>query len=329
MEIAISTIPVLIFLMFLFVMDSFKLVSTKLLGISFFWGVAAAIISYAINNQLIGNSQEALTAYSKYQAPIIEEAIKAISVFILIKINKIGFTIDAIVYGFATGAGFSLAENIYYLAMNPDPNLLIWIIRGFGTAIMHGGCTALFAMVTVGGINRHKISATNILAGLLTASLLHSLFNHFYIDPVIQAVGTIVIVPAIFVTIFLYNEHSLKKWLEMEFYSEVELLSKINKGQISQTKAGEYIKTLKEKFSPDSILDMYCYLSLYLELSVKAKRNIMLRESGLEPPVEPDISQKLAELAQLRKNIGKTGELTLAPLVKMKYNDLWKLKQLH
>lgn len=328
MDIAISTIPVLIFLVFLFALDSFKLVTIKLLTISFAWGIVAALISYYTNSCLLSNTGSNLQTYSSYIAPILEEVLKAASVIMLIRFKKIGFSIDAIVYGFATGAGFSLAENIYYLTMNPDPNLLIWIIRGFGTAIMHGGCTALFAMVTLGGINRQKISPANIFAGLFTAYLLHSLFNQFHIDPVLQAIGTAIIIPAIFVATFHYNEKSLRKWLEMEFFSEIELLSRIKKGEISQTKAGEYIISLKERFRPDAILDMYCYLSLYLELSVKAKRNIMLRESGLEPPQEEDIEQKLAELSQLRKNIGKVGELTLAPLVKMKYNDLWKLKQL-
>ncbi|MDD2491536.1 MAG: PrsW family glutamic-type intramembrane protease [Bacteroidales bacterium] len=328
MDIAISILPVILFLVFLFAMDSFKLVSYKLLSFSIVWGVFAAILSYFINSYLLLDSANSFTVYSRFQAPVIEELLKALSVLFLVSLKKIGFSIDAIVYGFATGAGFSLAENLYFLTANPDPNLLVWVIRGFGTAIMHGGCTALLAMIIVGGINRHRIAFTNILAGLIIATSLHSLFNHFYIDPVLQTLGVVVVIPVLFILIFHFKEKGLRKWLDMEFYSEIELLSKINKGEVSNTKAGEYLKSLRERFRPEAILDMYCYLALYLELSIKAKRNIMLRESGLEPPTESDIEQKLKELAQLRKNIGKIGELTLAPLVKMKYNDLWKLKQL-
>jgi len=32
-----------------------------------------------------------------------------------------------------------VAENLYYLASLPDTGLIVWVIRGFGTAILHGG----------------------------------------------------------------------------------------------------------------------------------------------------------------------------------------------
>jgi hypothetical protein len=102
----------------------------------------------------------------------------------------------------------------------------------------------------------------------------------------------------------------------------------INKGQFRNTKAGEYLTSLKSKFKGEVILDMYCFIGLYLELSIKAKRNIMLKESGFPPIIEPDINNKLTELKQLRKQIGTVGELTLAPLIRMNYRDLWKLKSL-
>jgi hypothetical protein len=104
-----------------------------------------------------------------------------------------------------------------------------------------------------------SITILNILTALVSASIIHSLFNHFYFSPVLQTIGTITLIPALFVLIFNYNERALRKWLEIEFSSEVELLSRINKGDVSSTKAGEYLKSLKSKFPPESILDMYCW----------------------------------------------------------------------
>jgi len=54
----------------------------------------------------------------------------------------------------------------------------------------------------------------------------------------------------------------------------------------------------------------------------------MLKESGFEAIVEPDLQDKLYELRQLRKQIGKTAEITLSPLIKLNYRSLWKLKTL-
>jgi hypothetical protein len=76
------------------------------------------------------------------------------------------------------------------------------------------------------------------------------------------------------------------------------------------------------------LLDIYCFFSLYLELSIKAKRNLMLRENGFPVIPEPDIKDKLKELYQLKKQIGQAGELALLPLVRMRHRELWELSQL-
>ena len=49
--------------------------------------------------------------------------------------------------GFAVGTGFAFVENLYYLYTFPEANIGTWIVRGFGTAMMHGGTTAVFAMM--------------------------------------------------------------------------------------------------------------------------------------------------------------------------------------
>jgi hypothetical protein len=55
---------------------------------------------------------------------------------------------------------------------------------------------------------------------------------------------------------------------------------------------------------------------------------MMLRENGFPPIREDDMEEKLQELHALKKQIGKVGEITLAPLIRMNYRDLWKLSML-
>jgi protease PrsW len=328
MNAVFSLLPVLLFLLFLFVLDSFKLIIKKILFLCIVWGIASAVLSYLTNTFTVQLFNLGFENQSRYVAPAIEELLKILFVMLLIKQKRIGFLIDAAIYGFAAGAGFALAENIYYLYNNHNPNMLIWIIRGLGTAIMHGGCTALFALIVIGAKSRKASLAFNFVAAAGLAYLIHSLFNHFYVAPIIQTAGIIIILPIIFIAIFQYNEKQLHNWLEIEFANEIELLNMINKGRFINTKAGEYLASLNSKFKGEVILDMYCFIGLYLELSIKAKRNMMLKESGFQPIFETDLADKLLELKQLRKQIGKIGELTLAPLVRMNYRDLWKLKTL-
>jgi RsiW-degrading membrane proteinase PrsW (M82 family) len=328
MNVIIALIPVLLFLLFLYLLDSFKLVIKRQLVICMSWGVASATLAYFLNTFILNQLQLSFDLLSKYIAPLIEEVLKIAIILVLIKNKRIGFIIDAAIYGFAAGAGFALAENIFYLYTNNDPNMLIWIIRGLGTSVMHGGCTALFALMIIGAESRYASKVFNFVLALGVAYIIHSLFNHFYVNPTIQTVGIIIVLPVLFIIIFNLNEKQLQDWLEIEFANEIELLNMINKGQFKTTKAGEYLSSLKSKFKGEVIFDMYCYISIYLDLSIKAKRNIMLKESNFPPFIEPDINNKLTELKQLRKQIGKTGELTLAPLIRMNYRDLWKLKTL-
>ena len=328
MEILLSILPVLLFLIFLFLLDSFKLVQKKILVFAVLWGIISAGLAYMLNNYIIDLSQLSLETYSKYIAPGTEEIIKSLFIFVLISRKKIGFMIDAVVYGFAVGTGFALVENSLYIYNFPDVSIAVGIIRGFGTAFMHGGCTALLALMLINSKNTEASFLKHSFIAFIAIYLIHSAFNHFYVHPLLQTVGIIVLLPLIFILIFNRNEKQLQHWLEMEFSSEIELLQMINKGQLSETRAGEYLTSLKTRFSPEIIVDMYCYIRLYLELSIKAKRNLMLRENGFPMIQEDDIEDKLQELHVLKKQIGKVGEITLAPLIRMNYRDLWKLSLL-
>lgn len=328
MEIVFCLFPVILFLLFLFLLDSFKLVIRKYLFMALIWGTLSAVLAYFSNTFFSEFSHLKFDIISKYFAPATEEIIKSLFVFWLISRKRIGFMIDAAIYGFAIGAGFALVENVLFLNNQSDSNILIWIIRGFGTALMHGGCTSLLSVIIIGAKSRGSTLFLNTPIAFFVAYIIHSTFNHFYIDPVIQTLGIIVVFPVLFILIFKYNEEQLKNWLELELSSEVELLNMIMKGHLLSTHSGAYLESIKNKFNGETILDLLCYVRIYLELSIRAKRNLMLKEVGFPIIIEHDVAEKLNEIAHLRKQIGKVGELTLSPLIRMNYRDLWKLNSL-
>lgn len=327
--IAFGFFPVLLFLLCLFLLDSFKLVSVKWLVITLLWGVASAVIAFFLNTTAVdafGLEQDTLT---RYVAPVIEELIKASLILVMVARRQIGFMIDAAIYGFAVGTGFALAENLwYYIQLGDDFHMLLAVIRGFGTAIMHGGVVAIAAIILTEGVQRnHKVAVAGA-TGIIIAIVLHSAFNHFIFNPLLMTLLIIVLLPLIFYAVFIYTIKHLQDWLEVEFSNEVDMLSMMRKGQFRDTRAGQYLATLKEHFPPETMVDMYWFFSLYLELSIKAKRNLLLKESGFPAMKEPDIKEKLAELKTLRKQIGKAGEMALLPLVRMSHRELWELNQL-
>ena len=52
MKMVFSVFPVLLFLVFLFLMDSYKLVIKKMIAFSLLWGCVCALFSYLINSFL-------------------------------------------------------------------------------------------------------------------------------------------------------------------------------------------------------------------------------------------------------------------------------------
>lgn len=327
MIIAFALVPVVLFLTCLYLLESFKLVSRRLLAGCLVWGVVSAVICFFVNRFIGDYFQPGPDSLSRYVAPVTEEFFKMLLLVLLIIRQKIGFMIDASIYGFAIGTGFALAENSwYFLQLGSDFHAVLAIVRGFGTALMHGGTVALCAVVFIEGAQRGR-GLYGALLGLGAAIILHGTFNHFILNPLIQTLLIISLLPLAFYLVFIWANKHLRQWLEVEFSSEVDMLGMMRRGQFRDTKAGNYLASMREHFPPEALVDMYCFFSLYLELSIKAKRNMLLKESGYPPIVEGDIKDKLAEFRQLRRQIGKAGEMSLMPLVRMDYRQLWKLNQ--
>jgi hypothetical protein len=73
---------------------------------------------------------------------------------------------------------------------------------------------------------------------------------------------------------------------------------------------------------------MICLLRIHLELSMRAKGVLMMREAGMDSEPDPDIQDKFNELHYLEKNIGKSGMLALSPFLHQSSQDLWQIHML-
>jgi RsiW-degrading membrane proteinase PrsW (M82 family) len=340
-RILVSLLPVILFLLVLIYLDSFKLVKIPLIIQTIFAGCIAAGISYLINIYMLENSVIELSTYSMYIAPLIEESLKASFIIYLITKGKVGFMIDAAIYGFAIGAGFAIVENIYYLSSINQSNLIVWFIRGFGTAVMHGGTTTIFAIITKNIIDQKKeIRLLGFLPGLLAAILyhfipgfvfafgIHSFFNHFVLSPVLLTLLQLVLLPLIIAFVFYRSEKTLTDWMEKGMDTDVEMLEQINEGKLSETHVGQYLTSLNENFTGTVIADMLCYIRNHLELAIQAKGVLLMKQSGLPVIIDEETRGKFEELKFLEKSIGPTGKMAIAPILHNSTRDLWQLYML-
>jgi len=326
---AVSVVPVFLFLGALVLLDSYKLIALRAILLAVAAGAAAALTGYAVNNFLRPSLGLDMSHYSVYVAPVVEELLKAMYIVWLLRRNKVGFVVDAATYGFAVGTGFAFFENIYYLPLHPNPIIWTWIVRGFGTALMHSGSTAIFAMISRTLLNRTPVFRLSLmLPGLAVAIVLHSLYNQFLVSPLL-ATGLIVLVfPYIVMFLFQKSERETRSWLGTGFDTDQELLRVMRAGQVSDTPVGRYLKGLRTSYPPEVIVDMMCMLRLRAELGIRAKGILLMREAGFEAEPDPSLPAKLEEVGYLEQSIGRLGMRALKPFVHTSTQDLWQLNLL-
>lgn len=323
----VGLLPVLIFLVVLVWMDSYKLVRLgTVLTVIAIGGLLAWAAMY-LNGWLLGALGMELRPYSRYVAPLVEEGLKALVIIYLFRSSRIGFLVDAAIMGFAVGAGFAFVENLHYLQVQGSAHMAVWIVRGFGTAIMHGGVAALFAIISQTLTERQmKINPLYYLPGFAVAALLHSTFNHFLVAPVLQAVGTLLVLPPLLLLVFQRSARAMHEWLELDFDADAQLITMITSGEFTESKIGRFLDDLRSKFEGPVVVDMLCYLRVYTELAIRAKAALMARENGIELPVGERTREKFEELRFLEKSIGKTGCLAMKPFLLMERKDLWQMQ---
>src|SRR4029078_10097389 len=232
----VSVVPVFLFLGALVLLDSYKLIALLAILLAVGAGAVSAVASYNVNISLMQNIGLSLRHYTVYVAPVVEEILKSAYLVWLLRRHKVGFVVDAATYGFAVGTGFAFLENIYYLPVHPNPTIWTWFVRGFGTALMHGGTTAIVAMISRRLLDRAQTFRLSLmLPGLLVAIVLHSLYNAFLVAPFL-ATGLIVLVfPYIVMFLFQQSERETKNWLGTGFDTDQELLRVMRAGQLSDT----------------------------------------------------------------------------------------------
>lgn len=324
-----SILPVILFLGALVLIDSYKLVALRAVMLSVGAGVLAALASWAANVWLADALALDRARYTMYVAPFVEELLKAGYVVYLLRAHRVGFVVDAAIHGFAIGTGFALLENLYYLLVTAEATLWTWIVRGCGAAIMHGGATAIVAMVAK--TFQHRADAFrlhHLLPGLGVAIVLHSLYNHFLVNPLLATALIALVFPALSVAVFQHSERETQSWLGTGFDTDQELLRVIRSGQMGETRVGRYLKTLRTSFPPEVLVDMMCLLRLRVELSIRAKGALLLKEAGFDVPHDPTLAATFEELRYLEKSIGRTGLLAMAPFVAAGTRDLWQLHML-
>jgi RsiW-degrading membrane proteinase PrsW (M82 family) len=323
-DIVLAFCPVIVFLGALLLMDRFRLVRPASVALAIGYGAAAAIVCLSVNHYLLQSLHVPSAVVTRYVAPVIEESAKALLVVAVIATGRVAFLVDVAVEGFAVGTGFALVENFNYLQAMPDASIVVWAVRGLGTAVLQGAATAIFGMVFKAFVERRSDRTwMALLPGWSAAVVLHSVFNHRLLPPVAQTCLILIVMPLATLWAYSRSERATREWIGAGLDLDVALLDLVSSEAFGVTRFGQYLRRLRERFPGSTIADMYCLLRLELELSIQAKAMLLAREAALDLPVDEDLDAVFDEHESLQRTIGRVGLLALKPLHVTGRRDRW------
>jgi RsiW-degrading membrane proteinase PrsW (M82 family) len=332
----LALIPVLVLLAVFDWLDAFELVNIKEILVLLLLGGIAASLSWPVSGRLLDTLPIGFSNYSRFVAPWIEEAIKGAMIIVLFRMNKIGYKLDAVIAGFAIGAGFSMVENIIYLLRFPDYGAGTWLVRGFGTAVMHGATLAVLAAIAHEFAERETREAAAdfdfhlwwFVPGYFIAVAMHAAFNQFPDRPLVAMLGAIIVAPLVLIAIFYFGAREAERWLVAELAEHRDALDALRGGRWPDGGAGQKVAALASRLDAEGAKRIRRYWELQAWLVAEAEETMMEEATGDAEFNSSEVRAAFAELDGLKRALGRSTLAALQALLPFSRNDQWEVAEL-
>jgi len=332
----IATAPVLVLLAVFDRLDVFNLINLRDISRLLATGGAAALIGLVGNWIVMGSVHGGNDLYIRYVSPVLEESLKAAPIIALFYFNRLGFKLDTAIAGFALGAGFSVIENVWFLITAADANVSAWLVRGFGTAVMHGSATAIFAVIShemterqaEGHAEGYRFNPLLFLPGLAVAIVIHSAFNHFPDRPLLIMALTMLLAPLTLFFTLARSEQATTQWLRNDEAAHRQALDDIRAGRFAESESGRAIHELANRFGPAMSAEAFAYLELKTELILRAEELIRASFEASAGDIGDAEREKFGRLEALEQRLGKPVINAINSRLGFTRNDLWELGRL-
>ncbi len=332
----LALIPVLILLAIFNWFDAFELMSFKEILFLLLLGSLGAVAAYPLSGRMLDTLPIGFSNYSRFVAPWIEEAIKAVIVIGLFRFNRIGYKLDAVVSGFAIGAGFSVLENIFYLTIFPNYGTGVWLVRGLGTAVMHGTTAAIIAATAHEFAERETRGAAGdfdfrlrwFIPGYLGAVAYHTLFNQFPEQPLLAMIGAAMVAPIAIMFIFQFGTAEAQQWLETERAQHQAQLAALESGGWPDGSSGRMIAALADRLGPGAEQRIRAYWRAQAWLVSEAERVMVAEASGDVTIDRAKVAATFAELHAAKRALGRSSFAALRRMLPFSRNDYWEVSEL-
>jgi RsiW-degrading membrane proteinase PrsW (M82 family) len=309
-----------VFLLIIYTLDLYASRTFRLVMLCFAWGGIGGVgLAYVFNTYvsipLIRNQGwDSVWLYVAF-APFAEEILKSLVLLYVSRRSEFTYFVDGAIYGFASGIGFSIAENFFYIIYFPTSGIALPLVRSFSVCLMHGAASALVG-AAIGRFRFQKRSGRGLamLGGWGAAILLHGFFNSvaktYWLS---DLVGEAAVVPvqvglglagvgliALFISLGLREQ---RQW----FAETLDRKSGVTGAEVRAAQAYSSIDDVLEpivKQFPAQAEQVSALLLHQAQMGIKRKVQQQLDDEKLQRQLEKEIAQLQAEMEALRKEIG-------------------------
>jgi hypothetical protein len=166
------------------------------------------------------------------------------------------------------------------------------------------------------------------LPGYIVATLIHLVFNQFPDRPGMVMLATFVLAPAILLGLLRFGESETQKWLAEESEGHRRWLEEWQGGGFPADASGQRIAALAARSTKAEAERIREYCMLKTELVLKAEVELLDRDRAVDDEERRRLHEGFDRLAQLQREIGRTGFRALRSLLPFSKNDEWELAEL-
>jgi PAS domain S-box-containing protein len=290
------------------------------------WGMVSFALAYWIQSPLLNVLPfEVITTVS---APVIEEVLKALFLLGLTSRLLLRYSAEGTVYGFATGIGFAIAENLFYLSRNPANALDIVAGRVFSVTLMHAFVTAIVG-ASIGAVvfQSRRRQVTILSYSLALAFVLHAAFN--VINLQVQGVGLLVLGVFIGISGTVLLIIQMRHALQAEGNAiKLALASELSAGEVAASRSPQVVARMVQAHQPAigaerSVL-VQEYVTLQAQRGIIRKTLNLSQRTGTTRILQEQLTTVEQRLNSLENSMGAYTRAWLRSLLPSEESGTWE-----
>ena len=310
-SILIASIIPLLFLYLVKGLNFFETHRVRLILLALVWGAISLELSYQVDHPI--RLVLGMPFVATHTAPFVEEIFKSLVLLYLVRRADTTFFVDGAVYGFASGIGFAIVENMLYLSrVDLDTGLIVGTLRAFEASVLHGSTTAIVGMAVAGfplGRVKHPLLAW--VAGLTAAIAIHTAFNNTAFHHFVFGQTGVLVLAGIAFTALLLVGGAILWGLRRErtrLRKSLGVQAGVSKGEAMLVQRiddlDDLLEPVEARFGEIKREQVANVLLLGAQLAMKQEMIRETKDPELRAELVPQITELKRELKQQRHEVG-------------------------